>query len=85
MAAADGKRPIVPEDYYALEVGSDPQISPDGKTVAYVVTSIDQKQNRRRSEIWLVPVDGAGEPWPLTNAESDLPPFSLPNETRILG
>jgi dipeptidyl aminopeptidase/acylaminoacyl peptidase len=48
---ADGKRPITPEDYYALEVASDPQISPDGKVVAYVVTSIDRNSiaNEARS------------------------------------
>jgi dipeptidyl aminopeptidase/acylaminoacyl peptidase len=83
VAAADGKRPIVPEDYYALDVASDPQISPDGKMVAYVVTSIDQKQNRKRSEIWLVPLDGTGEPWPLTNAESSSSPRWSPDGRSI--
>lgn len=82
-ATADGKRPIVPEDYYALEVASDPQISPDGKLVAYVVTSVDQKQNRRRSEIWIVPFDGSGEPWPLTNAESSSSPRWSPDGSSI--
>jgi dipeptidyl aminopeptidase/acylaminoacyl peptidase len=82
-ATADGKRPITPEDYYAIEVASDPQISPDGKLVAYVVTSIDRKQNRKRSEIWIVPFDGRGEPWPLTNAESSSSPRWSPDGSSI--
>ena len=83
MAIGDGKRPIVPQDYYALDVASDPQISPDGKMVAYVVTSIDQKQNRRRSEIWIIPFDGSAEPWPLTNAESSSSPRWSPDGRSI--
>jgi dipeptidyl aminopeptidase/acylaminoacyl peptidase len=80
---ADGRRPITPEDYYALEVASDPQISPDGKMVAYVVTSIDRKLNRKRSEIWIVPFDGSGEPWPLTTAESSSSPRWSPDGSSI--
>jgi dipeptidyl aminopeptidase/acylaminoacyl peptidase len=83
MTTAEQKRPIVPADYYALDVASDPQISPDGKLVAYVVTSIDQKQNRRRSEIWIVPFDGSAEPWPLTNAESSNSPRWSPDGRSI--
>src|SRR6476660_8242046 len=56
------------EDYFAFETLGDPHFSPDGSTIAYVVTTIDQKQNRRRSAIWLVPADGSHEPTPLTTA-----------------
>jgi dipeptidyl aminopeptidase/acylaminoacyl peptidase len=83
MLAAAGARPITPEDYYALEVASDPQISPDGKTVAYVVTSIDRKQNRKRSQIWMVPFNGSSEPWALTNAESSSSPRWSPDGASI--
>jgi len=56
------------EDYYAFETLGDPHFSPDGSTIAYVVTTIDQKQNRRRSTIYQVPADGAREPRALTDA-----------------
>ena len=46
------------EDYFAFETLSDPHFSPDGSTIAFVVTTVDQKQNRRRSTIWSVPADG---------------------------
>ncbi len=45
-------RGVTAEDYYAFETLGDPHFSPDGSTIAFVVTTVDQKQNRRRSEIW---------------------------------
>jgi dipeptidyl aminopeptidase/acylaminoacyl peptidase len=65
---AEGKRGITPEDYFAFEFISDPRISPDGKLVAYVVTTVDQKQNRRHSSIWITPTDGSRAPWQFTTS-----------------
>ena len=56
------------EDYFAFEALSDPHFSPDGSTIAFVVTAVDQKQNRRRSAIWSVPADGARPPMALTTS-----------------
>ena len=56
------------EDYFAFETPGDPHFSPDGSTIAFVVTTVDQKQNRRRGAIWSVRSDGSGEPMPLTTA-----------------
>src|SRR4051812_49752095 len=56
------------EDYFAFETVADPHFSPDGSTVAFVVTRIDQKQNRRRSEIWSVPADSSRPATALTTA-----------------
>lgn len=59
---------ITPEDYFAFEFASDPNISPDGKFVAYVVTKIDRAQNRRNSSIWMVATDGSRAPWQFTTS-----------------
>lgn len=59
---AQSKRGVTPEDYFSFKFMGDPHISPDGKVVAYVVTSIDQKKNRRESSIWVVPIDGSAAP-----------------------
>jgi len=56
------------EDYFAFDTLGDPHFSPDGSTIAFVVTTVDQKQNRRRSTIWSVPADGSREPMLLTTA-----------------
>src|SRR5271155_3693894 len=61
-SVAQTKRGVTPEDYLAFKFVGDPHISPDGKTVAYVLTTIDQKKNRRESSIWVVPADGSAAP-----------------------
>jgi len=47
-----------PEDVYDLVGVSDPRVSPDGRTVAYVVTTVDRDESRYLSAVWLVPTDG---------------------------
>src|SRR5438876_7150857 len=61
-------RGITPEDYFAFEFISDPQVSPDGRLVAYVVTKIDRAQNRRNSSIWMAATDGSRAPWQFTTS-----------------
>ena len=68
VSFAQQPRGITPEDYYAFEFAADPNISPDGKLVAYVVTKIDRAQNRRNSSIWLVAADGSRSPWQFTTS-----------------
>lgn len=65
---AGTKRGITPEDYYAFEFLREPRISPDGKLVAYVLQTVDRKQNRRNSNIWLATTDGTRAPWQFTTS-----------------
>src|SRR3954471_14651018 len=46
---------------------SDPQISPDGKTVAFVVQTVDIDNNKKPKHIYSVPLDG-GPPKKLSDA-----------------
>jgi dipeptidyl aminopeptidase/acylaminoacyl peptidase len=69
LVTIDGTAGLAPEDYYRIETPADPRISPDGKLVAYTVTSFDRKLNRRYSAIWLAPLDGR-PPVQLTRGES---------------
>src|SRR6266436_1429063 len=66
--AQPAPRGITPEDYFSFEFISDPNISPDGKLVAYVVTKVDRAQNRRNSSIWMAATDGSRAPWQFTTA-----------------
>src|SRR5216117_3931548 len=68
VVAQQAPRGITPEDYFSFEFASDPQISPDGKLVAYVVTKVDRAQNRRNSSIWMVATDGSRTPWQFTTS-----------------
>jgi len=56
------KRGVTAEDYFAFENIGDPHISPDGKQVAYVLTTVDQKRNRRDNSVWMAALDGHSAP-----------------------
>ncbi|HWX39710.1 MAG TPA: S9 family peptidase, partial [Blastocatellia bacterium] len=62
------KRGITAEDYLSFKFVSDPHISPDGRLVAYVLTTIDRNQNRRHSSIWMTAMDGSRPPWQFTTS-----------------
>jgi dipeptidyl aminopeptidase/acylaminoacyl peptidase len=67
-SASAQTRPVTAEDYFAFQTLSDPHFSPDGSTVAFVRTTVDQKQNRRHSDLWTVPADGSRDAVALTTA-----------------
>src|SRR5262245_5693662 len=78
--AAMEPRGVTAEDYYSFAVPSDPRFSPDGATIAFVVTTVDQKQNRRYSAIWTVPSDGSTAAAALTTSpQSSTSPRSSPD------
>lgn len=52
--------PFRPMDVFEIEFPMDPQISPDGRRVAYQRTSMDRMRDRQRSELWIVDADGSG-------------------------
>jgi dipeptidyl aminopeptidase/acylaminoacyl peptidase len=85
-AAADKKRPMTVEDLFKFKRVSDPQISPDGKQVVYVVGTVDMEANKIPSSLWLAPANGKGEPRQLTNApgKKDGHPRWSPDGKRIL-
>src|SRR3954454_3882479 len=60
------KRAITFEDYIALKAISDPQLSPDGKWVAYTVSIPSLQDNRNVSRVWVVEV-ATGKSRPSTN------------------
>ncbi len=53
-AQQSAKRAMTIEDIFALKRVSDPQISPDGARVVYVVSSADFERGRWDSDLWLV-------------------------------
>jgi len=66
-ALAQEAPPMTFDDLIALGRVSDPQISPDGRWVVYVIDRYDKANNSRSSELWLVPLAG-GEARPLTRS-----------------
>ena len=60
---------MVPADVYELAWAGDPRISPDGRTVAFTVTRVDQDANDYRSAIYLAATDRSTAPRRLTSGE----------------
>jgi dipeptidyl aminopeptidase/acylaminoacyl peptidase len=75
-AAVPARRGITPEDYLAFEFISDAHLSPDGKQAAYVLTTIDQKKNRRVGSVWVAATDGISAPRRLTADGASAPRWS---------
>src|SRR5690606_3521627 len=48
------------EDLNAVKRVGDPQLSPDGKTVAFTIGSVDIDQNRTITHIYTIAPDGSG-------------------------
>ena len=55
---AQAQRVITPSDVYRLKSISDPQVSPDGKWVAYVLSTPDSTKDKSDSDIWMISWDG---------------------------
>lgn len=70
-APADAPDPtFTGRDLFDLSAAADPQISPDGRTVAYVRRSADIMTDKVRSSIWLINV-ATGEQRPLAAGTGD--------------
>ena len=65
---AAAPRSLTVDDYFRILTVDEPQISPDGKWVAYTVTTSDIEKDESTSRIWMVPAAG-GEPVPMTAKE----------------
>jgi len=76
---AQAKHSLTIDEYLATPIVSDPQLSPDGTLVAYVVTTPSVEDDRSTSRIWLVEVAN-GESWQATTgAGSDRAPRWSPD------
>ena len=64
-SAADDLRPLEVDDYFALKYVGSPVVSPDGKWVAYTVSSQDLEKDSRGTRVWMISTAG-GDPLPMT-------------------
>jgi len=77
QGGAAKKRAFTPADWYRLTSVSSPSLSPDGKRVAFTVTTVREAENKRHSEVWVASTSG-GEPQRYTSpgTESSNPRWS---------
>jgi len=57
---------VRPSDIADLVELSDPRVSPDGRTVAFVVTTVDLPANAYRSSVWVAGIDAGFPACPFT-------------------
>ncbi len=81
---AQAKRAMTVEDLFKFKRISDPQISPDGKWVAYVVTSVDLEKNSTNADIWLASTDGKERKQLTASPKADRHPRWSPDGKQIL-
>jgi dipeptidyl aminopeptidase/acylaminoacyl peptidase/tetratricopeptide (TPR) repeat protein len=68
LALAADRRPLKVDDEFALKEVGDPQISPDGRWVAYTVTSNNLEKDTTDVDIYMAPI-GGGEAIRLTSSD----------------
>lgn len=69
--AQGGGRPLAIEDFYRLKVVGNPEISPDGRWVAYTVGTRLEATNTEQGEVWLVATDGGSAPRRVSEEGAD--------------
>src|ERR1700682_2275327 len=82
LRAQEAKHPISFDDMIQLHRVGDPQVSPDGKWVAYPVGTPDMNANRSASNIWVVSTT-SGAPMQLTQSGHDSSPVWSPDGKAI--
>src|SRR5882762_5080375 len=87
---AQGRRFITEKDLFKFTWMADPQISPDGSTVAFVRVTVNEKENRYESSLFTVPTAASqsggvsdDSPRRLTSGIRDTSPRWAPDGKRI--
>src|SRR5437763_10225591 len=75
---------MTPEDVFELKGVADPRLSPDGRTAAFAVWSVDGESNEYRGAIWLAPADGSAPATRFTSGtKRDATPRWSPDGNRV--
>lgn len=82
-AGASQSHPFSVHDMLAMDRISDPQVSPDGRSICFVVRRTDLEGNTGRTDLWLVGTDGSGLRKLTTHASNDSSPRWAPDGKHI--
>ena len=79
-SAQGGKRPLSLDDLARMKDVRDPQCAPDGKTVAFVVSQIDVKEDKGgNGHVWTIGIDGKNERQITWSTDSEASPRFSPD------
>ena len=79
----DQTHPFSVHDMLAMDRLSDPQVSPDGKWIVFVLRETDLEANKGRTDLWLVGADGTGLRRLTSHSEGDVNPRWAPDDKAI--
>jgi dipeptidyl aminopeptidase/acylaminoacyl peptidase len=82
-AQAPAKRAMTFDDLAAMQRVSEPQISPDGRSVVYSVGTTEMEPNRIARNIWVVSTSPGSQPRQLTQDGHDTRPQWSPDGKKI--
>ncbi len=68
--AGSGKRPMTLVDLLNIPRIGDPQLSPDGGAITYLLSVADWPNNRRTAQLWRINTDGTGSRQLSDNAQA---------------
>lgn len=75
---------MAPEDIAVMRQVHDPQVSPDGTSIAFVVSDPDLEDNRYRRQLWLAATDsGASAAHPFSGGGREQLPRWSPDSSRL--
>src|SRR5690349_3535812 len=77
------KRPFDVNALMELKRMGDPQLSPDGRWVAFTVQSVDVAANKKPQQVWIVPLSGGVPRQITTEGEANQRPRWSPDSRRI--
>src|SRR5262245_34118596 len=76
------RRPITETDLFRFVWVADPEISPDGKQVAFVRVAVNKQKEGYDTAIWIAPTDSNEPPRPFRNGTDTNPRWS-PHASRL--
>jgi dipeptidyl aminopeptidase/acylaminoacyl peptidase len=79
LCAQPARRPLKLDDLVKLREVRDPQCSPDGQWVAYVVSTIDAKEDKSSTHLWMISYDGKTDRQVTSSNESESSPKWSPD------
>src|SRR5881409_1836844 len=76
-------RGMVPEDLTRVQLVTDPQLSPDGRRVAFVVTTLSEERDEHLANIWVADVSGGAPRRFTAGPRRDIEPRWSPDGARL--
>ena len=79
VCAQTARHPLKSDDIFRFKDVRDPQVSPDGQWVAYVVSTVDTKEDKSSAHIWMIKIDGTNDRQITFGTESEGSPRWSPD------